>query len=197
MPYVSNPFIPSGGTYRAPSGTPTPVVGSTFVPSTNSKPSPAQKQVQVNPHPVYGTSAQVVLPASALKALVTINKTNPTLFRAALRAVPPPKTQPMPGKRGMHGLGDTTTDSTATPAATSDWLSSLSSFVTTNLPSYLNYNVTKDQIAAGQAQQATAAQTQALLASHGIGVSTTGLSTTTLLLAAGGLVGLLLIMRKR
>lgn len=179
MPFVQNPFIPAGGTYRAP----------VFAP-------PVARAV-VSPHPVYGTTTTVAIPASALKALNTIHKANPQLLVAALRAVPPPKTQPAPAKRGIHGLGDTTTDgTTASPAATSDWLSQISNFVTTNLPAYLNYNVTQSQIQAGQTNAANQAQTQALLASHGIGVQSAGLSTTMLLALGGGLIALLLILKK-
>lgn len=152
----------------------------------------------VRSHPVYGTKAQVKLPASALTALTTIYKANPTLLQAALRAVPPPKAIGGPVKKsspGIHGLGDTTATDTTT-AATSDWLSSLGNFITTNLPSYLNYNVTKDQIAAGQSNAAAQAQTQALLAQHGIGVSGVGLSPMMLaLLGGGGLLAVLLLKR--
>lgn len=163
-----------------------PVVRNPFIPSGGTYRVPAGMPVRVG----------VVIPQKAMQALNTLHNVNPTLLQAALRAVPLPRATGGPVRKsvpGMHGLGDT---ATATPTATTDWLTGLSNFVTQNLPSYLNYNVTKDQIAAGQSAAATQAETQALLASHGIGVSTTGISTTTMLLVGGGLLAAVLLLKR-
>lgn len=129
-----------------------------------------------------------VTPAQ-LKVLNQWHNAAPGLFEEALKRFPVP---PSP-RRGMGDTSDDLSDalipgstatSTATPAASASstgWLSDVTSFLSTALPSYLGYQTAKTQIAAGQT--ASTSSTAALLSQYGIGTAG-GISVTEL--AIGG-----------
>lgn len=88
-----------------------------------------------------------------LQMLNHVHNAAPDFFSELLRRFPVPS----------GGMGD---------AAGSDWISSVSGFITQNLPTYLNYQAAKSLIQTNAQQQSyTPAQTQAVLQQQGVAVA--------------------------
>lgn len=88
-----------------------------------------------------------------LTMLNSVHNAAPAFFAQLLKKFPAP---------AGDGLGDT---------ASTGWISSVSNFITQNLPTYLQYKNAQNLISSQSQQTYTPAQTQAVLAQQGIGVS--------------------------